>query len=161
MRRSPFVIAASVAGLYGVLSFHTRSSTTNLSIGTSATPSTTVAPPSKKPSPTTGPLSGPRPSPTTVAPSADRTATGSLVQYGYGQLSVQVTLNGTHITKVSLAKIQVAEQTSAIIAQEAIPILQREVLSAQSARINGVSGATYTSEAYAQSLQAALTRAHA
>ncbi len=159
MRRSPFVIAASIAGLYGVLSFHTRKPTTNLAIG--STPTTAARPASKAPAGTAGPVSGPQPSPTTAAPSATRTATGSLVQYGYGELSVRVTLSGTRITHVALANIQVADQTSGIIAQEAVPILQREVLSTQSARIDGVSGATYTSEAYARSLQAALTRAHA
>ena len=160
MRRSPFVIAASIAGLYGVLSFQTRKPTTNLAIG--STPSSTVpaaSKPAQTPPTSTGPVSGPRTSPTTVAPSATRTVTGSLVQFGYGQLSVRVTLTGKRITNVTLGQIQVAEQTSAIIAQESIPILQREVLSAQSARINAVSGATYTSEAYAQSLQAALTHA--
>ncbi len=170
MRRSPFVIAASIAGLYGVLSFQTRKPITNLAIGSAASTSTVPATPkpSQSPATTTAPVSGPRTSPpatgapaTTVAPSAARTVTGSVVQYGYGQLSVKVTLAGTRITNVALGQIQVAEQTSAIIAQEAIPILQKEVLSAQSARINGVSGATYTSEAYAQSLQAALTHAHA
>jgi uncharacterized protein with FMN-binding domain len=41
-----------------------------------------------------------------------------------------------------------------------IPMLRSEVLSAQSARINAISGATYTCEAFAQSLQAALNKAH-
>jgi uncharacterized protein with FMN-binding domain len=47
-----------------------------------------------------------------------------------------------------------------MLANRAIPVLRNEVLSAQSARIQAVSGATYTSEAYAQSVQAALDKAH-
>jgi uncharacterized protein with FMN-binding domain len=50
---------------------------------------------------------------------------------------------------------------SQFISAQAEPLLRSEALSAQSARIDIVSGATYTSEGYAQSLQAALDRAHA
>jgi uncharacterized protein with FMN-binding domain len=56
--------------------------------------------------------------------------------------------------------LQVAEPTSQQICEQAIAILRSEVLSAQSATIDGVSGATFTSEAYAQSLQAALDQLH-
>jgi predicted ferric reductase len=58
------------------------------------------------------------------------------------------------------AHLQVAEPTSQLNCEQAIPILRSEALSAQSARIYGVSGATYTSEAYALSLQAALDELH-
>jgi uncharacterized protein with FMN-binding domain len=56
--------------------------------------------------------------------------------------------------------LKTAEQFSQQLAVQAIPVLRNEVLSAQSARIQAVSGATYTSEAYAQSVQAALDKAH-
>jgi uncharacterized protein with FMN-binding domain len=50
--------------------------------------------------------------------------------------------------------------TSAYISQQAAPLLQQEALQAQSANIQIISGATYTSESYAQSLQSALAKAH-
>ena len=50
---------------------------------------------------------------------------------------------------------------SQFISQQAGPLLQQEALQAQSAQIDIVSGATYTSESYAQSLQSALDRARA
>jgi uncharacterized protein with FMN-binding domain len=71
-------------------------------------------------------------------------------------LAAKVTVWGNRITDVSVATIQTAEQYSQQLAQQVIPLLRNEVLSAQSARINGISGATYTSEAYAYSVQAAL-----
>jgi uncharacterized protein with FMN-binding domain len=49
---------------------------------------------------------------------------------------------------------------SAEINDQAGPLLRQEVLQAQSAKINVISGATFTSEAFAQSLQVALQRAH-
>jgi uncharacterized protein with FMN-binding domain len=75
-------------------------------------------------------------------------------------LDVKVTVSGTRITDVSVPTLQVAEFTSQQISEQAIPLLTSEVLTAQSASINGVSGATFTSEAYAQSLQAALDALH-
>jgi uncharacterized protein with FMN-binding domain len=50
---------------------------------------------------------------------------------------------------------------SGVISQSAAPILKGEAIAAQSASIDTVSGATYTSQAYAQSLQSALDAAHA
>ncbi len=79
-------------------------------------------------------------------------------QYGYGQLAVRVTVAGKRITNVVVTGLQVADYSSQYIAQQAIPLLKREVMSAQSANIQGVTGATYTSEAYAQSLQSALQK---
>jgi uncharacterized protein with FMN-binding domain len=73
---------------------------------------------------------------------------------------VKVTVSGNRVTDVSVPSLQVAEPTSQQICDQAIPLLRSEVLAAQSARIDGVSGATYTSEAYYLSLQAALDALH-
>jgi hypothetical protein len=50
---------------------------------------------------------------------------------------------------------------SQYIMSQALPLLRQEFLAAQSAKIQIVSGATYTSQAFAQSLQSALLKAHA
>ena len=81
-------------------------------------------------------------------------------QFGYGVLDVRVTVSGTRITDVAVPLLQTAEPTSQQISEEAIAMLRAEALSAQSAGINAVSGATYTSEAYIQSLQAAIDKLH-
>jgi uncharacterized protein with FMN-binding domain len=85
-----------------------------------------------------------------------RHATGGVAQYAYGDLSVQVTVTGSRITDVGIASIQEVDQRSVDIDDQAIPLLRQQVLRVQSANIDGVSGATFTSQAYAQSLQSAL-----
>ena len=146
MKRAPLlVLAGTAAGFIGVLSFHTRPATLTLpAAGTSASPSRTPAAGSHG----------------VAGPGAVRSATGAAEQFGYGVLDVKVTVSGTRITDVSVPTLQVAEFTSQQICDQAIPLLRSEVLTAQSARIDGVSGATYTSEAYAASLQAALDALH-
>jgi len=89
-----------------------------------------------------------------------RSAVGAEVQFGYGVLDVKVTVSGTHITDVSVPALQVIDPTSQQICDQVFPMLRAEVLSAQGATIDGISGATYTSESYAQSLQSALDRLH-
>lgn len=99
-----------------------------------------------------------------MTPAVTRSAVGRLIQYGYGELEVKVTMSGSQITDVAVPVIRVADGQSGRIAQYVIPILRKEVLSAQGANIQGISGASYTSQAYAQSLQSAidkLTTSHA
>ena len=74
----------------------------------------------------------------------------------FGDVQVRVTLDNGRITDVQPLKMPSDRRRSAEITQAATPILHDEVLQAQSAVIDLVSGATYTSDAYAQSLQAAL-----
>jgi uncharacterized protein with FMN-binding domain len=83
------------------------------------------------------------------------------VNFSYGTIAVRVTVRGTKVIHVSVASLSTLEPTSQQISSYAIPTLRSEVLSAQSASINGVSGATYTSQGYAQSVQAALDQMHA
>jgi uncharacterized protein with FMN-binding domain len=198
MRKAPVVIAASVAGMAGVLGFHTTKTSIAVSIPGSTSSSTGSSSGSSTGSPSSGPSSsgsssgagsssgsssgagsssgsstgagsssGSSSAPTTKAPpsssatsGAVRSAVGTTEQYGYGQLAVRVTVAGRKITNVALASIQVAESYSASIAQQVIPMLRSEVLSAQSANINGISGASYTVAAYAASLQSALNKLH-
>jgi hypothetical protein len=89
-----------------------------------------------------------------------QSATGPVTPYGYGELDVRVTVSGSRITNVAVPLLRVAEPYSQQLASQVIPMLKSEVLAAGSAQINGVSGATYTSQAYATSLQAALDKLH-
>ena len=144
MKAAPWlVLGGAVAGFLGVLGLHR--------------PAASSAPP---PSPARS--ASPGRSAAAAAPSAASSGevTGSVVPYGYGELATRVSISGGRITGVGVPVLKVAEQFSQQLAAEAIPVLRKEVLSAQSARIQAVSGATYTSEAYAQSVQAALDKAH-
>ncbi len=74
-------------------------------------------------------------------------------------MQVAVTIANGKITNVSTLVSPNDKQKSISINNRATPILRSEALSAQSANIDGVSGATYTSEGYAQSLQSAIDQA--
>jgi len=72
---------------------------------------------------------------------------------------VSVTAKGKTITNVGIASLDDGGNfRSQSIDQQSIPILEQQVLQAQSANVQGVSGASYTSAGFVQSLQAALTK---
>ncbi|MEU4295278.1 FMN-binding protein [Kribbella sp. NPDC026596] len=88
------------------------------------------------------------------------TVTGDLVQTEYGPVQVEISLQSGRIARVrALAQPSGDGQTDAINSY-AVPQLGQETLAAQSARIDTVSGATFTSGGYRQSLQSALDAAH-
>ena len=92
--------------------------------------------------------------------------TGSAVTVGergqvFGVVQVRITLTNGKITAATAVRYPDNESRSAEISSYSIPVLSREVLQAQGSSIAVVSGATYTSEAYAQSVQAALDAAKA
>ena len=96
---------------------------------------------------------------TTAAPSVARSATGTATNYSYGILAVKVTVSGSTITNVSIASINDGgNPRSEYIDQQSIPQLEQQALSAQSANIQGVSGASFTTAGFEQSLQSALSK---
>jgi uncharacterized protein with FMN-binding domain len=90
---------------------------------------------------------------------ANGTVTGPVVQTQFGPVQVQVTIANGKIADVTALQLPSDRQRSAYISGIVGPMLQSEALTAQSAQIDLISGATYTSDAYAQSLQAALDQA--
>jgi uncharacterized protein with FMN-binding domain len=116
-----------------------------------STPTTTT-----RPAPTTTTTAPP---PTTTVTPSSRQATGVGVNYIFGILSVQVSVTKSTITKVSIASINDGGNPRSVsIDQYAIPILEREAMQAQSGTIQSVSGASYTSAGFTQSLQSALSQ---
>ncbi len=83
-------------------------------------------------------------------------AIGPSENYGYGVVAVEVTARSGRIVTLQTVALEISEPFSQSLAQQAIPILRREVLLAQSANVAAVSGATYTSRGYLSSIQAAL-----
>lgn len=88
-----------------------------------------------------------------------RTVTGAVESTKFGPMQVEVTLAGKKITGVKVLQETTAGPISQKIDSMSIPKLNSETLAAQSAQIDTVSGATYTSEGYKQSLQSALDKA--
>ena len=88
--------------------------------------------------------------------SDDVTVVGSVAQTRYGNVQVSVTFSGDKIIDVQTLQAPDRERRDAEITRQAIPILTQEAVAAQSAQIDTVSGATYTSQGYVESLQAAI-----
>jgi uncharacterized protein with FMN-binding domain len=85
--------------------------------------------------------------------------TGEAVNYYFGVLSVKVTATGSKITSVTISTLQDGgNYRSQSIDQQSIPMLEQEAMHAQSANIQSISGASYTSAGFAQSLQSALKK---
>ncbi len=88
-----------------------------------------------------------------------RTLTGDTVQTRYGPVQVEITLTGSKITAARAVQTPDGDPRSREIASYSVPVLVHETLDVQSAQIDTVSGASYTSQGYASSLQSALDKA--
>lgn len=89
----------------------------------------------------------------------DGSFTGSIADAYYGNLQVAVTISGGKITDVKFLQYPDTHATSVDINQQAMPYLKQEAMQTQSANVQIVSGATFTSQAFQQSLQSALSQA--
>jgi uncharacterized protein with FMN-binding domain len=175
VKRWPLVFGGTVAGLVGVLTFHTtqpRSGFATLGASSSSSSSSSSHGGASAASPAASPLgSAARTRPAGKAASASptaaasrpaaatstRTAVGQQVNYNWGILSVRVTVSGKRIVDVRIASLDDGgNPRSQMIDQQSIPMLEQQVMAAQSANIQGVSGASYTSAGFVQSLQSAL-----
>ena len=87
--------------------------------------------------------------------------TGQAVQIPFGTVQVQVTFQNGKITEVQAVQLPSGDGHTNQVSSYVGPRLRSEVLAAQSAQIDTISGATYTSEGYIQSLQSALSQAGA
>ncbi len=94
------------------------------------------------------------------AGAADGTYNGSSVNTSYGSVQVAVVISGGKISDVKALKLTDQGGRSVSISAQAAPMLRDEVLSAQSAKVSSIGGATYTSSGYLKSLQAALDSAN-
>ncbi|MFD5794942.1 FMN-binding protein [Streptomyces diastatochromogenes] len=141
LRRIVLASAATVSGMVLLLSLKPHTSPT---LATSSTKSPTT---SSSSSPTAGSSSG------------TRTVTGDTVQTRWGPVQVRVTIKSGTLTDVTAVSYPQDNPRDQEINSYALPQLRREALAAQSAQIDTVSGATYTSDGYRQSLQSALDSA--
>jgi uncharacterized protein with FMN-binding domain len=155
-------------GLY-VISQNTGNNSSNNPIAPIVV-SKNITPVKKKPiavaivPPATPPVSTPAPTPVIPAPVKngiynDGTYIGNSANAYYGNVQVQVAITNGRITDVKFLDYPQGARNSARINAQAMPILAQEAISAQSANVNGVSGASETSSAFIQSLTSALSQA--
>jgi uncharacterized protein with FMN-binding domain len=171
MKRAALTIVTTVAGLAILLGFKT--STIGAAVAGFApgnAPSSTVSAGSGSGSGTgsgagtgsgsssSGSGSGAGPSPSAAA---KQTVTGNSVGTPYGPVQVRVTSTGGRISNVDILQAPWSNGVDQQINGYSLPILIQETIKAQSATIDMVSGASYTSHGYVTSLQSALDQLHA
>jgi uncharacterized protein with FMN-binding domain len=166
MRRITLWLLSTVAAV--ILLFSYRTSTMGPG-GTTAQAASGALPQADNNAAGTGGSTGGTPTPGTSSSSSkgnsgggssSGTVTGSVAQTRWGPVQVQITVSAKKITKVSTLQVPNGNFRDTEINNYAVPILVQETLSAQSANINSVSGATVTSDGYRTSLQSALDAAH-
>jgi uncharacterized protein with FMN-binding domain len=121
-------------------------------------PPPSISQPSNTPSTPTGAVSGG----STPAPAGqykNGQYIGSVEDAYYGNVQVKATISGGKLAKVDFLQYPSDRSTSREINSQAIPYLQQEAVQVQSAQVDIVSGATYTSDAFTQSLSSALSQA--
>jgi uncharacterized protein with FMN-binding domain len=89
----------------------------------------------------------------------DGTYTGSTASHRYGSVTVTVKIAGGKISDVTANVVDDGDRRSKSINSQAIPMIKSEVLTANSAKVSTIGGATYTTGAYLTSLQSALGKA--
>ena len=137
---------ATALGLVLLFSFKTPDSPTDSSLPlavANGTPAQVATAPSAQP-PTSG----------------NQQVDGDVIPTQFGDIQVRVVESGGKIVDVKALQLPSDRRRSREISQYSEPILHDEALQAQSAQIDTVSGATYTSEAYRESLQSALDHAN-
>jgi uncharacterized protein with FMN-binding domain len=178
MRRAVLTLGGTVAGLAALLSFKTHPAT----LSASATPAAPAvggnsvggagmqAGSATAPKQSTGKQSASKQSASKKQSATKqssgagttettRTVTGAVESTQYGPMQVEVTLVGKRITGVKVLQETDLGSYSQQVDAMAIPKLTSETLAAQSAQIDAVSGASYTSQGYTESLQSALDKA--
>ena len=168
MRRVVIVSIATIGGLVLLAAFHTTPGVGIRSVGRGRL---ALAPPAGGTPPTnaTNPRGGAStsvPEPATVgttghpgAAATSRTVVGPVVSNPYGPVQVEVVVRNGQVSDIEALQLPSDRERSRYINSIAGPELRQEALQARSANIDVISGATYTSASYAQSLQQALDQA--
>ena len=166
MRRITLWSVSTITILVLLLSY--RTSTSSMARSTAAAgPNGQVlangpaTPGSGTPSRTTRTPGGTAPSSSATRPRHPaKSFTGTAVDTQYGPVQVRITVAGGKVTSARVTQVPWNGGTDQQINGHAVPILNKEAVQAQNATIDMVSGATFTSGGYIQSLQSAIDRAH-
>lgn len=147
LRRAPVVIGATLAGLAGVISYQPHAKLAGRAVRPAGIQASAPPPRTRGPAPA---QPAPRAVPRTV------TIVGADAPNQYGDVQVRVKMSAKKIVSVDAVALPGNDPRSQEISTVAGPLLAQQARAAQSARIDGVSGASYTSDGYRRSLQSAL-----
>jgi uncharacterized protein with FMN-binding domain len=155
MKRVLATVIGTIVGIIALLGYKTHPPTVRALGASTSVPAPTSS--TESPS-TTSTVDNSGARATTTTQQSPRTVTGDAVNTRYGAVQVQLTVSGSTISQVSAPEYPSSSNRDLSINNYAIPQLCQEALSAQSAQIDSVSGATYTSNGFISSLQSALSK---
>ena len=151
-----FALAGFVIVAFVLYSIHDRIDGSQSVAATPTSKSNSLSPPV-----TTQPDTIPSSTPATAVSYKDGTYTGTSADAVYGYIQVRVTVSGGKLTNVEFLDHPQDRRTSQQINDQAMPILKQQAIQVQTAQVDGVSGATDTSQAFIQSIGDALSQAKA
>jgi uncharacterized protein with FMN-binding domain len=161
VKRAITALVATIAGVAWLVTFkvspHARPVAAAPAEQPSPAPSET---PAAGPTPQAVAAATPTPTPVPTNRPANGSFTGAVIPTQFGDVQVRVVISAGRITEVSALQMPTDRARSYEITQYVTPVLHDEAIQAQSAHIDVISGATYTSEAYAESLNDALHQDH-
>ena len=157
MRRALSALGVTVLGVVWIVTFRVTPVPVDAVSQSASTPTSARTTAPRQPGSTQAPAAS---GATASGAGGDGTYTGSRIRTVYGDVQVKVTLSGNKIVDVQSLTLPSDRARSAYISQVAGPMLRTEAISAQSANIDIISGATYTSIGYSRSLDSALKQAH-
>ena len=162
MRRVILAVTGTIAGLVALLSFKSHvpsapvAATAGGSGGSGASSSSSPAPSSGGGQTEVVPGAFPQGSIAKHLPSGETAVDGKVASTAYGPVQIQLIKKDSKIVKVAVLVQPTNTLHDVQIGEFAFPKLISETLAAQNGKIDAVSGATYTSAGYIQSLQSAL-----
>jgi FMN-binding protein len=169
MRRVILAVTGTIAGLVALLSFksHVPSSPVAATAAGPGSGSSSSSPPAASSSPPRGggqteaaPGAFPQGSLARTLSAGETAVNGKVASTSYGPVQIQLIERSGKIVKVAVLVQPLNTLNDIQIGKFAFPKLISETLTAQDAKIDAVSGATYTSAGYVQSLQSALDKQH-
>lgn len=142
LRRVAIIATGTIGGVIAIVAYHPPQLSPVSTIGVvSPTPSAT------------------KPTPAKPQSSASGVITGDTAQTQWGPVQVQITVSSGQITAAKALQFPNGDRRSQSISQQAIPYLIQQTLSTSSANVQGVSGASYTSDGWRRSLASARSKA--
>lgn len=152
MKKIVLAVMTTISGLVMLFSYHTSTQSVTATApeetdsgNTQSDAGTTTAAPRATASPSSG---------------GDGTYTGDAVDTRWGTVQVEITVENGRIASADAVEYPTGNRKDQQINAYAVPVLNAEVVAAQSASIDAVSGATVTSNGYIESLQSAIDAAH-
>ena len=163
MRRVILAVTGTIAGLAALLSFKSHVPTSPVAAATGSgggTSSSSATAPSSKGGGQTEVVPGafPQGSIAKNLPAGETAVDGKVANTSYGPVQIQLIKRSGKIVKVAVLVQPTNTLHDVQIGEFAFPKLISETLAAQDAKIDAVSGASYTSAGYIQSLQSALDK---